>query len=297
MKKVKRSIIFTLLLAIIIPTLFVFGSCKKTPKEISLFNTQTETIEKLNFEEYIEGVVAGEIDNDSPIEALKAQAVLARTFVMKFIETGKSKYENADISTDINEAQAYSKEKVNSNIKKAVKETKGIVVRYNGELIDAYFHSNAGGQTAALSEGFNSKDELGYIKSVKTDEENTKDYRWEYSAPKDEVLSALRNMGVSVNSITSFKKGEIGESGRCLTFLVGAKEIDAKTFRAELGSTKLRSTKIESISVSNNNIVFSGLGYGHGVGLSQENAIKQAEAKMNYKDIISYYFDGVTIGY
>ena len=100
-----------------------------------------------------EGVLAGEMKNDWPLEALKAQAILARTFVLKFLADKQSKYEGADISTDIEEAQAYDASAVNDRIRQAVSETEGLVLSAGGELPYAWFHAHSGGLTALAREG------------------------------------------------------------------------------------------------------------------------------------------------
>lgn len=293
-KKIKKIVILNIFLLVLLSSFAVFASCKKensTPSTIKLFNTNTQTVEKLNFEDYIEGVVAGEMENDAPLEALKAQAVLARTFACKFMQTG-SKYSGADISTDITEAAAYNKDRINDNIKKAVKETKGQTIKYKGELINAYFHANSGGKTASAKEGLNGED-LSYIKSVETKETSLSP--WSATFSKDSILNALRNMGVSVSSVSSFKVGERGESGRAITFVIGGKEVNANTFRLNIGSTKLKSTLIDNISLNSSTVTISGKGYGHGVGLSQDYAKVLANEGKNYKKIINYFFSNVTI--
>ena len=295
-----RIFIILLLLIFTLPTL-LFASCQKTTRtmNIKLFDTKSQTIQQINLENYLKGVVAGEINNNAPIEALKAQAVLARTFTVKFIDEDSSKYDGADISNDITEAQAYNEDYINDNISKAVKETEGVVVYNQGNYINAWFHSNSGGITTSAKDGLNFKDsEPSYIKSVKTGENgsNTKNYSWSYTFSKDEILNALRNMGVSVSSVSTFNKGEESSSGRCKTFIIGGKEVSANTFRLNIGSTKFKSTLIDSITINKNDITFKGRGYGHGVGLSQEYAIVLANQGMNYKEIISYFFNDVYFG-
>ena len=299
LKQLKYLSLTFIFLTLVFVSSFIFVSCDKDSEtKIKLYNTQTESIEKIDIESYLEGVVAGEINNDAPIEALKAQAVMARTFTYKFLELSTSKYEGADISTDITEAQAYAKDKINDKIKKAVKETSGQTVKYQGEYINAYFHSNSGGKTALLKDGFSlSSENLPYLKSVKTGEtnSNSNNYSWSYTFSKDEILNALRNMGASVSNVSSFKKGEVSESGRCLTLIIGGKEISAATFRLNIGSIKMKSTLITDIVVTSSSVTISGLGYGHGVGLSQEYAIILANEGKTYKEIINYFFEGVEI--
>ncbi|MBO4884190.1 MAG: SpoIID/LytB domain-containing protein, partial [Clostridia bacterium] len=114
---------------------------------ITIFDTAAEAYEEVNIEDYVAGVLAGEMRNDWPMEALKAQAILARTFVLKFIGEKESKYPGAQISTDISEAQAYAPDAVNDRVRKAVDETRGLVLSANGELPYAWFHAHSGGMT------------------------------------------------------------------------------------------------------------------------------------------------------
>ena len=294
MKKFK-PFIFCFVCLIICFLIIPLAGCNEEEKMINLYDTQTKTIIQTDIESYVEAVVAGEISNQSPMESLKAQAVLARTFTMNFLENNKSKYDGADISTDISEAQAYNKENVNDRIKQAVKETKGEYITFDGQPIIAYFHSNSGGKTTLPKEGFNSQANYNYLKSVDSVEttDNSDNFSWTYKFTKTQILNTLRDMGQSVASISSFKKGEIGESGRCLTFNIGGKEVSATTFRQQIGSTKLKSTLIDSITVDEYGVTFKGRGYGHGVGLSQEGAIVLAEQGKNYKEIISFYFKDI----
>ena len=91
--------------------------------QISVYSVDSESIETMDLETYVQGVLAGEMRNDWPEEALKAQAILARTFVLNFISEKDSRYAGADISTDIGEAQAYDASNINERIRDAVKQT------------------------------------------------------------------------------------------------------------------------------------------------------------------------------
>ena len=115
---------------------------------LDVYVVADEAVERVDIETYVEGVLAGEMKNDWPIEALKAQAILARTFVLKFLSDKESRYEGADISTDIEEAQAYDASAVNDRIRQAVSETGGLVLSAGGELPYAWFHAHSGGLTA-----------------------------------------------------------------------------------------------------------------------------------------------------
>ena len=124
---------------------------------------ETGEIETMDIETYLMGVVAGEMKNDWPLEALKAQAILARTFTLKFLDTKDSKYEGADISTDISEAQAYAPDKINAQVREAVNGTKGIVMVYDGELPHAWFHAHSGGVTEVPTVALDYKEDPEYL--------------------------------------------------------------------------------------------------------------------------------------
>ena len=101
---------------------------------LDVYIVDDEKTQTMDIETYVQGVLAGEMKNDWPMEALKAQAILARTFVLKFVDEKQSRYEGADISTDIEEAQAYDLSAVNARIKQAVADTRGLVLSSDGEL-------------------------------------------------------------------------------------------------------------------------------------------------------------------
>ena len=167
---------------------------------LKVYVKESGEVKELPFEEYLQGVVAGEMKNDWPEEALAAQAILARTFVMEFVsEKGGSKYEGAHVSTDIEEAQAWNQQAVNDRVKKAVERTRGEVAIHNNNYIKAWFHAHAGGRTATAKEGLAfEEDEPPYIKVVKSPdspEAPEEDSNWSVSFSTQEVVQALSEMG------------------------------------------------------------------------------------------------------
>lgn len=265
--------------------------------ELKVYDTKTESIITLGLEEYVKGVLAGEMINSWNIEALKAQAILARTYTLWFLKNKTSKYPGADISTDITEAQAYNAELINDNIEHAVNETQGKIIVQDGEPIQAWFHSNSGGKTTRAATGLSFLDDENFTKMADSPETdiNSKNYSWAVTISKSEVLQALRKMGVGVSTISSFEVADTDESGRAINFRVGDTEFSATTFRINVGSTKLKSTLITDIVVSASSIAFSGRGYGHGVGLSQWGAKVMADSGKTAEEIISHYFDNIEI--
>ncbi len=268
---------------------------------LKVYIVQEEQVKEMPFEEYVAGVVAGEIKNDWPIEAIKAQAIIARTFVLQFIsEKGQSKYENAHVSTDIEEAQAWNAGAVNDRIQQAVNETRGQVIVYQGEFARTWFHSNAGGKTATPKEGLNYKDEappyIQVVESPDTNEAVEADAKnWSASFSKDQVIAAMNDMGKPVKDFSNISIGEKGPSGRAITLRVDDTQVSAAEFRLALGTTEMRSTLIDKIALEGDKVAISGRGYGHGVGMSQWGAFNMANNKKTAEDIINHYFKDVDI--
>jgi len=266
---------------------------------LKVYDTEKESMEALSVEDYLPAVLAGEMAGDWPLEALKAQAILARTFVMQFVTQKKSMYEGADISTDIKEAQAYDASGVNARIRQAVDETRGLVLNAGGELPYAWFHAHSGGLTARAKEGLDyEKAEPAYtqcVKGMENDEAPQEAAHWEAVFTQEEVLAAAKDAGVSVKELTGIEIGQRGESGRAMTLLVSGKAVSAPAFRLAIGSTKMRSCLIESLRVENGKVIIAGRGYGHGVGMSQWGAYAMAQDGKTAEEIVLHYFTGVTL--
>lgn len=266
---------------------------------LNVYDVKNGKLEKLSVEDYLPAVLAGEMAGDWPLEALKAQAILARTFVLQFVSQKESMYEGADISTDIKEAQAYDADGVNERIREAVRETRGLVLNAGGELPYAWFHAHSGGLTARAKEGLDyEKDEPGYtqcVKGMENDEAPKEAAQWEATFTAEEVLSAAKESGANVSELTEISVGQRGESGRAMTLLISGQEVSAPAFRIAIGSTKMRSCLLESLRVEDGKVVMSGKGYGHGVGMSQWGAYAMAKAGKSAQEIVTHYFAGVTL--
>ena len=267
--------------------------------QLRVYCVEDEAVETMDLETYVQGVLAGEMRNDWPEEALKAQAILARTFVLNFISEKDSQYPGADISTDISEAQAYNSANINDRIKDAVKQTEGLVMVYDGRFPYAWFHAHAGGitelPTAALEYKKADPPYTQVIESPDSDKapENVKNWTARFTA--EEVAAACAETGVKTGSVTSLEIGKRGASGRAITFIVNGKEVSAPALRLRLGGTAMKSTLLDSVNVDGNTITFSGRGYGHGVGMSQWGAYGMAEAGARAEEIVQHYFQDVEI--
>ncbi len=312
----KYLTIFLLALSLIVMSQCARQPAKKPdlpqiPKKISrgegkepvldVYEIQTQTVKEMNLEDYVAGVVAGEMQNDWPIEALAAQSILARTYVLEFItDKGGSRYENADISTDFGEAQAWNPDNINDRIRKAVEMTRGEVIVYDGKFIKAWFHSHSGGMTATAKEGLNFKEtEPPYIQVKKSPDENAgpEDKRiWTCSFSKDEFHSLInKQTGIDPGEINEVSVVERGPSGRATRLKIGNATLFAPDLRVAIGSMRMKSTLLTSFRVEDNKIIMAGKGFGHGVGVSQWGANALAKQGKSPEQIITYYFKDVDI--
>ena len=266
---------------------------------LKVYVVDDKSVKEMDIETYLQGVLAGEMKNDWPLEALRAQAILARTFVLKFTTEKESKYQGADISTDIEEAQAYNAADVNDRIKQAVSSTRGMVLSSNGEFPYTWFHAHSGGKTALAKEGLGyEKEEPPYTTSVsgqESDKAPADAKTWDASFSQAEFLKACKEAGASVSTAKDVSISKKGESGRAVTLSVDGKEVDAVRLRIALGSTKMRSTLLTSVSVKNGKIAMSGKGFGHGVGMPQWGAYGLAEGGMKGEEIVLQYFKNVQV--
>ena len=273
---------------------------------IKLLHTKTGEVEEVPIDTYLVNVVSAEMPADFEIEALKAQAVVARTYTIYKIQN--KKHENADICDDSACCQAWvSKEERfarweesvrESNwqkIEQAVNETKGKIITYEGKPINAFFHSNSGGKTEIPVNVWGGTG-YPYLQVVETSgEDNYTQYNSEVVLSNEELLEKLKvnysDISIDFNNNDDLKILEYTDSGRVKTVKFGNHNLSGTETRSLLG---LRSTNFEIIK-ENGNIKFSVKGYGHGVGMSQTGANTLAKEGKSYEDIINHFYIGVVI--
>lgn len=277
-------------------------------KTIKLLHSETMQIEELNIDEYLYGVVSSEMPANFELEALKAQAVVARTYTIYQIIHNSSKHENADICDNYSCCQAWiSKEErfskwnlevAESNwnkIVQAVNETKGKIVTYNKQPINAFFHANSGGVTESSLNIWSGID-YPYLKSVETSgEDGYTQYASEVILKQQELLEKIKTQyedcKIDFEQQDCIQILEYTSSGRVKTIKFGNKEIAGTEARILLG---LKSTNFE-VAKDGENIIFSVTGYGHGVGMSQTGADSLAKQGLKYEEIIKHFYTNVEI--
>jgi len=267
---------------------------------LEVYVTGDETISAMDIETYVMGVVAGEMKNDWPLEALKAQAILARTFVVRFVSEKESQYEGADISTDIAEAQAYNEENINDRVRQAVEETAGqVLVTASGTLPYTWFHAHSGGMTALAREGLGWKEaepsHTLVTEGLDSDDAPAEAKSWAVDFPAGEFLEACRKVGADPLNIDDISIYEKGDSGRAVTLLVDGEKVPAAELRMALGSTVMRSTLLTELSSNGNAVHMEGRGYGHGVGMPQWGAYALARDGHTGEEIALHYYSDLRI--
>ena len=277
-------------------------------KTIKLLHQESGQVEELNIDEYLYGVVSSEMPANYDLEALKAQAVVARTYTIYQIIHNSGKHENADICDDFNCCQAWiskderiskwSAEEAESNwnkIVEAVNSTSGKIITYNNEPINAFFHANSGGVTESSLYIWGGID-YPYLKSVETaGEEGYTQYSSEVIYYKEDLLNKIKEKypecEIDFSRENCIQIIEYTTSGRIKTIKFGNVEIAGTEARTILG---LKSTNF-TFTIEGDNIKFSVTGYGHGVGMSQTGADALAKTGANYEEIIKHFYTDVEI--
>lgn len=325
-KSLVYAAIFLLVAVIIIPTLIVapFGGQNSqqqaeaedqskpasTEKDkssgpaiaVSVYRSQSDKVQTIDFQDYVVGVVASEMPADFNIEALKAQALAARTYVVKHLLRGPK----ADLPKDaeVTDTKYYQVYKSHDDLKKewgddydskiakieqAVSETAGEIITYNGQPIESMFFSTSNGYTEDSEDYWSNK--IPYLKSVKSP--------WDENSPKSFETTTIpvstfeQDLGVNLEE----ESGSIGKVVKTTNgHRVGKIKIAGHAFtgrdvREKLG---LRSTDFE-LKKKDGKIYAETQGFGHGVGMSQYGANGMAKQGKSYKDIVTYYYSDVDI--
>jgi stage II sporulation protein D len=279
---------------------------------IDVYISKDKRIDNMNIEEYVIGVVAAEMPAEFELDALKAQAVAARTYGLAHKEefgAGKSpKAFGADVNDTV-EFQAFMykedrfklwpekyREKYWDKLLKAVEETKGEVLLYNDELVMApYYFSTSSGKTEDSAEVF-SKGQP-YLKSVESKgEERSPKYSTEVNYSYEQLVDILNKSSTKWKlQVKSLNKQililERSSGGSVTKIRIGNEEITGSKFRSLLN---LNSSNFE-IKYNKNQVIITCKGYGHGVGMSQWGADAMAKEGYDYKEILEYYYRGVKI--
>ena len=275
-------------------------------RDILVFVTQENRMVSMSLSGYVCGVVAAEMPASYHLEALKAQAVAARTRLLKQRQTGGCvSHPGADICTDSAHCQGYATlqeckarwgdayEAYRDRVLQAEYETRGQWLAYQGRPITVVYHAISGGRTEDAQAVFSQAEP--YLVSVSSEgEEQVRGFWQDSFFSFEELAEKLTAAGYPVNALQARQRLTISAytaAGRVAAMQVGDQIIDGGDFRRALG---LRSTWF-SISADDQGVTFSQRGYGHGVGMSQAGANAMAAGGANYQEILTHYYPGVEI--
>lgn len=309
------AVAFFIITAIVIPSLVFFlmnmqkkeDLNKRTSKtgEISVYFKNEGETRTMDVEKYLCGVVAAEMPAEFEKEALKAQAVAARSYAFYRKENPSPDHPDAAVCTDFAHCKAYKtneeqaelwgdkRKEYQKKISDAVYDTAGEIITYNGAVAMAVFHSQTGsGRTE------NSKDvwggEVPYLISVESHgEENAPNF---YSTQiisfkefKDKLISVKAN--IRLESPADIGSPVLSEGGSVKSIIIGGEEFSGKEIRSIFA---LRSSCFKIVA-DNETVTFEVTGYGHGVGMSQYGANTMAKEGYSYIDILEHYYTGTQI--
>lgn len=299
-----KKLLFVTFFVIFVPFFIVSFFIKNEEIQFEFVNNKIVRIKRENgeiisvpFEEYIVGVLAGEMPANFELEALKAQALAARSYVLKKMEQNyKEEYDILDTVMNqvyLDEDEMRKKwnenyEKNLSKIKQAILETKGEYLTYEGKVIEAFFFSTSTGKTENCEEVF--QQSLPYLRSVDSswDSEISPVFNEIYRFSLEEFYQKLNlpydsNLKIEVVDTTS--------TGRIKKIKINEQDFTGNDVYKALN---LKSTYF-TITQSNESVDITTKGYGHGVGMSQYGAQAMALKGSNYEEIVKHYYQGVEI--
>ena len=299
-----KKLIIVTLLVIIIPFLFVKIFVKTdeikfkyvTNNIIRVKDEKTANITEIPFEDYIKGVVAGEMPATFELEALKAQAVASRSYAM-YQMTATKDNEYDVLNTTANQVYLTDEqlkenwkdeypEKINK-IKEAIAETSGEYLTYNGEVVNAMFFSTSVGATENSEEVFVSA--LPYLRSV--------DSKWDEESPAytDTYTFSLEDfynkLGLPYNETLNIEVTSKTSTGRTKTLKINGEELQGRDLATKLS---LRSNYFDIVQ-NEKNVTITTKGFGHGVGMSQYGANGMAKEGYTYDQILKHYYQNTEI--
>lgn len=278
---------------------------------VAVYDVSAERLERVALEEYVGGVVAAEMPSEYHEEALKAQAVAARTFALfKSPANGGGgcvRHPGADVCSSASCCQGYltearARERLGERAeaamaagRRAAESTAGEVLMFRGHLIRALYHACAGGHTENAENVYSSA--IAYLRGVSSPgEEEYPQYSYTTEIPMAAIQEALadREDVLLLDELAPEDQLEVierSETGRVTRIRVGLTALTGTEFRRALG---LRSTNFE-MEFSGKTVIFRTIGYGHGVGMSQTGADAMAARGAGYDEILAWYYTGAEL--
>jgi len=280
---------------------------------IKVYITKEKKTVEMNVEDYVKGVVAAELPKYFELETMKAQAVAARTYALArksgLYRAQDNVHNDADICTDVHcqvwtskdtafERWGSDAEQIWGKIDTAVSQTSGLVITFNGKMINPLYHSNSGGMTENVSAVWKTE-EVPYLTAVASagEEEYENEYNGSLAITYSDFTNKIKtfNKTAVISEKDAFKDIKIGlrtASGRVNDIKIGNISMKGTEFRTLFA---LKSTNFTIEKAKNNSLLITTIGNGHGVGMSQCGANIMASSGKNYSDILTYYYAGTKI--
>lgn len=297
-------LLYVLLAVLLLPALVTFlcgGWTQEQPQEAKALYGIAELVPlESELEEYVAGVVAAEMPASFPEEALKAQAVAARTYQVRQMRAAGSDAVLYDVgqayATEMEQQQKWGTQYAEyaAKIRKAVRDTQGEILLYEGEPILAAFHAQSGGKTEAAEYIWSQA--VPYLQSVESEGDIfAPNHQTQVAFTAAEILEKLRARGaegVSAENLQITIQSRT-DAGYVDKVQVGKQVWTGRELREALG---LRSADF-TVEKTADGFLFTVLGYGHGAGMSQYGAAYLAEQGKSYLEILQHYYTGVTLGH
>lgn len=252
-------------------------------------------VNKIELEQYLCGVLPCEVSYSWEKEALKAQAVAARTFAI--YNRLKNKTPEYDLDSGVL-SQVYKGRDIEAGSTNAsINDTAGEILVYDNEVIQAFFHANSGGRTASSAEVWGG--DYKYLESVDDPfSSQSKGFNWAYKISREKLSGLISKYKSGIGTVYDIYIVDKTQSNRVKTVKIKGSEgeliVKGKDLRGWIGVDQLRSTNF-TVSGASDEFIFEGHGWGHGVGLSQEGARQMAKEGRTYKEILRYYYKDTKI--
>lgn len=273
------------------PSIFING--RKFRGAVDIIRTENVALTAINYveiDEYVQGVLYNEVAPWWPMEALKAQAIVARSFALYQVRQNQTK--EYDLVSTIYSQVYGGKTSERGRTSKAVALTKNEVLSFGNKLLPAFYHATCAGHTLDASGLWNIK-----IVPLRGREcafcTRSPHYQWKAKFSLDEIGKSLEKANISVGQIQAIKVIERDVSGRIIDLEIssskGVLKLDANRFRLAVGPNSLRSTHFVP-EIKGNKVYFNGFGWGHGVGMCQWGAFFMSRKGFSAEEILKYYY-------
>lgn len=267
------------------------GSIQIIKKE----NNRLLVINHIDLENYVKGILYHEVSHYWPMEVLKAQAIVSRSYAAYQMQENKSR--DFDVTSDIYSQVYGGRTSQRYRTNKAVQETEGLILTYQDKLIPAYFHATCGGRTEDASMLWNI--DIAPLKGVFCGFcKESAHFNWHYVLTLKEIEDRLTKQGHRIDNIKDIEILTRDASGRITDLKIISTKKDskmsAKDFRNIIGPNIIRSTNF-NVDIIKKDAVFEGVGWGHGVGLCQWGAYFMAKQGYKTSEILEYYYPGTDV--